>query len=150
MKTIAAGLAGGAAFGAATSVVNALSSPYVELGAPLADSVWGDAAKVLSLLLDVGWAWAALAVVMGYAAATPARGAAAGALALLAATTTYYLTDSLILGDPLASYAGDLGLWSMASVLFGPVLGVAGATVGSPGVTGLLAGLTVRWVRPPR
>ncbi|MFD1932117.1 hypothetical protein ACFSKW_11590, partial [Nonomuraea mangrovi] len=56
----------GIAFGAGTSLVNALSSPYSLLGAPLDGTLWGGAAKVLSLLVDSGWAWAALAVGVGW------------------------------------------------------------------------------------
>ncbi|MFB7736992.1 hypothetical protein ACFC08_21905 [Streptomyces sp. NPDC056112] len=54
MKILVAGLAAGLVFGAATSLVNALSSPYVELGMPLVGTVWAKAAKVLSLLMDAG------------------------------------------------------------------------------------------------
>ncbi|MFJ3194872.1 hypothetical protein ACIPJQ_19870 [Streptomyces griseoviridis] len=70
---VAAAAASGAMFGAATSLANALSSPYSRLGAPLTGTVPGRTAKVLSLLLDAGWSWAALAVLAGAVA-----GAAAG------------------------------------------------------------------------
>ncbi|MEU8779625.1 hypothetical protein [Streptomyces sp. NPDC048606] len=136
-------LAVGAAFGAVTSLVNALSSPFSSLGAPLVGTVPGGAAKVLSLLLDAGWTWAALAVAVGVTARTWGRGAAAGALGLMAATAAYYVTDSFARGEPLAGYGPDLILWWVASVLFGSVLGVVGAAVRRPGVIGLLAALTV-------
>lgn len=71
---MAVGVAIGAGFGAATSLVNALSSPYTHIGAPITGSLWGGAAKVLSLLMDAGWAWAALAVVVGWLVGTPVRG----------------------------------------------------------------------------
>ncbi|MFJ9158988.1 hypothetical protein ACIRPS_19565 [Streptomyces griseoviridis] len=70
---VAVAAASGAVFGAATSLANALSSPYSRLGAPLTGTVPGRTAKVLSLLLDAGWSWAALAVLAGAGA-----GAAAG------------------------------------------------------------------------
>ncbi|MFJ2514240.1 hypothetical protein ACIPEL_13425 [Streptomyces griseoviridis] len=81
-----AAAASGAVFGAATSLANALSSPYSRLGAPLTGTVPGRTAKVLSLLLDAGWSWAALAVLAGAGAgaaaglgvAGSARGAGAG------------------------------------------------------------------------
>ncbi|MFJ6295151.1 hypothetical protein ACIQJX_17535 [Streptomyces griseoviridis] len=97
---VAVAAASGAVFGAATSLANALSSPYSRLGAPLTGTVPGRTAKVLSLLLDAGWSWAALAVLAGAGAgaglgvagsvrgagtgtglraAGPARGAVAGA-----------------------------------------------------------------------
>ncbi|MEU7322127.1 hypothetical protein ABZ682_16440 [Streptomyces griseoviridis] len=70
---VAVAAASGAVFGAATSLANALSSPYSRLGAPLTGTVPGRTAKVLSLLLDAGWSWAVLAVLAGAGA-----GAAAG------------------------------------------------------------------------
>ncbi|MFB7526818.1 hypothetical protein ACFC0C_00855 [Streptomyces sp. NPDC056178] len=91
-------LVAGAGFGAATSLINALSSPYGELGAPLRGTVWAGAAKVLSLLVDAGWSWAALAVAVGWLAGTPVRGALVGALALIAATGAYYVTDAFASG----------------------------------------------------
>ncbi|PLW71470.1 hypothetical protein GQS52_18920 [Streptomyces sp. SCUT-3] len=142
MKIIGGSLVVGAGFGAATSLINAVSSPY-SLGAPLTDTVWMSAAKVLSLLMDAGWAWAALAVVVGRSAGTRARGAVAGVLALVAATAAYYATDSFARDEPFAWYGGEMLMWWAASVLFGSALGAVGAAVGRPGVIGLLAGLTV-------
>lgn len=137
------GLVTGAGFGAVTSLANALSSPYSALGAPLAGTVWASIAKVLSLLVGLGWAWAALAVVMGRLARTWARGAVAAALALMAATAAYYPMDALVRDEPLSWYWPELLTWWAASVLFGSVLGVVGAAIERPGVTGLLAGLAV-------
>jgi hypothetical protein len=105
--------------------------------------VWANAAKVLSLLLDAGWAWAALAVAMGWLAGTWSRGAAAGALTLLAATTAYYVMDAFMRDEPLAWYWQEMVLWWAASVLFGLLLGAVGAAIRHPGAIGLLAALTV-------
>ncbi|MFE7110968.1 hypothetical protein ACFU98_17130 [Streptomyces sp. NPDC057575] len=44
----------------------------------LTDTVWAKAAKVLSLLVDAGWSWAALAVTMGRLAGTWVRDALVG------------------------------------------------------------------------
>ncbi|MEU9318382.1 hypothetical protein [Streptomyces sp. NPDC048295] len=143
MKITALGLATGAGFGAVTSLTNALSSPYSTLGTPLAGTVWASIAKVLSLLVGLGWAWAALAVVMGRLAGTWARGAMTAALALMAATGAYYPMDALLRDEPLALYWPEFLMWWAASVLFGSVLGVVGSAIERPGVTGLLAGLTV-------
>ncbi|MFI6060966.1 hypothetical protein [Streptomyces sp. NPDC051286] len=138
MKIILGSLAAGAGLGAATSLVNALSSPYAELGAPLTGTVWASAAKVLSLLMDAGWSWAALAVAMGWLARTRALGALAGALALIAATGAYYVTDALVWG------AGtEMIRWWVVGLPFGLVLGAVGAAIRRPGLTGLLAALTV-------
>ncbi|MFF1418452.1 hypothetical protein [Streptomyces sp. NPDC058280] len=138
MKTMAGGLAAGIGFGAVTSLVNALSSPYAELGMSLTGTVWAKAAKVLSLLMDAGWSWAALAVAMGWLAGTWVRGALAGALALVAATMAYYATDAFISG------AGtDIVSWLLAGLPFGLILGVVGAAIRRPGPVGLLAALTV-------
>jgi hypothetical protein len=143
MKIMVGGLAAGLGFGAATSLVNALSSPYVELGVPLTGTVWAKAAKVLSLLMDAGWSWAALAVGMGWLARTRARGALVGALALIAASVAYNVTDAFVLGAPLALFATETLVWSAAGLLFGLVLGVVGAAMRRPGLIGLLAALTV-------
>ncbi|WP_051838105.1 hypothetical protein [Streptomyces sp. NRRL F-2580] len=142
MKIIT-GVAVGVGFGAATSLVNALSSAYSALGTPIAGTLWAGAAKVLSLLMDAGWAWAALAVATGWRARTWARGALVGALALISATAAYYVTDAFARDEPLAWYESDLALWWAASVLFGTVLGVVGAVIRRPGPIGLLAALTV-------
>ncbi|MEV7188219.1 hypothetical protein [Kitasatospora sp. NPDC093102] len=133
----------GLAFGVTVSFVNALSSPYGKLGAPLAGTVWAGAARVFSLLLGAGWAWAALAVATGWLAGTWGRGALAGALSLIAATGAYYVTDAPLRGEPLALYRGELALWWAASVLFGLALGAVGAAIRQPGTAGLLAALTV-------
>ncbi|MGW2180551.1 DUF6518 family protein [Streptomyces sp. NPDC001732] len=138
MKIMSGSLAAGAAFGAVTSLVNALSSPYTDIGAPLKGTPGGRVAKVLSLLLDAGWAWAALAVAAGWLAGTLVRGALAGALALVAATVAYYVTDVVVADAETA-----MVFWSVAGLLFGPVLGVLGATARRPGAVGLLAALTV-------
>ncbi|WP_331749121.1 hypothetical protein [Streptomyces sp. NBC_00046] len=143
MVRVLVSLAAGAGFGVAVSFANALSSPYTTLGAPLAGTVWGSIAKVLSLLVGLGWAWAALAVVMGWPAKTWTRGAVAGAVALVAATAAYYPMDASVRDEPLALYWPEMLMWWVASVLFGSVLGVVGAAIERPGVTGLLAGLTV-------
>ncbi|MFI1279252.1 MULTISPECIES: hypothetical protein [unclassified Streptomyces] len=137
------GVAIGALFGVATSLVNTLSSPYLPLGASITGTVLAGAAKVLSLLMDSGWAWAALAVATGWLARTWARGALTGALALIAATAAYYVMDSSIRGEPLAWYESELTLWWAASVLFGTALGAVGAAIRRPGTAGLLAALTV-------
>ncbi|MFD6329474.1 hypothetical protein ACFWGI_07870 [Streptomyces niveus] len=138
MKIMVGGLAAGMGFGAATALVNNLSSPYAELGMPLKGTVWASAAKVLSLLMDAGWSWAALAVAMGWLARTRVRGALVGVLALFAATGAYYVTDALVSG------AGtDMVAWMLVGLPVGVVLGAVGAAIRRPGLIGLLAALTV-------
>ncbi|MER5499622.1 MULTISPECIES: hypothetical protein [unclassified Streptomyces] len=138
MKITLGSLAAGAGFGAVTSLVNALSSPYTEIGAPLRGTPGGRTAKVLSLLLDAGWAWAALAVVAGWLAGTLLRGALAGTLSLIAATSAYYVTDAYV-----ADAESAMAYWAVAALLFGPALGAVGAAARRPGRVGLLAALTV-------
>ncbi|MFI6638950.1 hypothetical protein [Streptomyces sp. NPDC050504] len=143
MKITMGALAVGAGFGAVTSLVNALSSPYTGLGEPLVGTVWGKGSKVLSLLMDAGWAWAALAVALGWLAGTWARGALAGVLSLVAASVAYYVTDAFALGEPLSLFRLELVVWSTAAVLFGSALGAVGAAARRPGLPGLLAALVV-------
>jgi hypothetical protein len=141
----------GAAFGAGTSLVNDLSSEYGTFGPGLADASFVPALKVLSILLDAGWAWAALAVLMGwYAAAARCgaeraalMGAACGALALLGASVGYFCADAPLRGESLSTYLFDMALWSIASVVLGPPLGAIGSQIGRKGLIGMLAGLAV-------
>lgn len=138
----------GAGFGAVTSLLNDLSSPYGELGSRLAQERWTwvtDVAEVGSLLLDVGWAWAAVAVAAGWLASAGAigRGAAAGALSLTTATAAYFVTDSVLREETFAGYGGEVRYWMLASLTLGPFLGAVGASLVRAGVIGLLAGLIV-------
>jgi hypothetical protein len=149
MKLMSSGagvLALGAGFGAVTSLVNDVSSPYGVVGGRLVNAGWAWVAEVVevaSLLLDVGWAWAGLAVAVGWLAGARVRGAAAGVLALIVATAAYSGVDSVLREEPLGWYWRNTLFWWLASVIFGPVLGAVGASIRRPGVIGLLAGLTV-------
>ncbi len=143
-------LAVGGVFGAATSLVNDVCSPYGTIGSRIVGSAWAwaaEIAEVASLLIGQGWAWAGLAVALGWLAGTGARGAVAGVLSLVAATTAYYGMDSVLIeGGPEGRFAGfwhETRFWWLASVAFGPALGALGAGIGRPGAIGLLAGLTV-------
>ena len=118
----------GAAFGAATSLSN-------DLGSGLAE--------VVSLILGAACAWASLAVVAGWLARTPARGAVAGVAALIAATTAYYGMDSVLREESLGLYWPEMVRWWAASVVFGAGLGAVGACIRRPGTVGLIAGLTI-------
>ncbi len=123
--------------------MNEVASPVGAFGSRSAGTVWASVAEIVTLLLDAGWAWAALAVAAGALAGTRTSGAAAGAVALIAATTTYYITDSILREEPLAWYGPELLQWSIAGVVLGLPLGVVGASIKHAGVIGLLAGLTV-------
>ncbi|MEV5824231.1 DUF6518 family protein [Spirillospora sp. NPDC052242] len=133
----------GIVFGAVTSLLNALSSPYTAIGAPVADTVVAPVVEVVSRLVGVGWAWAALAVAVGWFAGRPLHGALAGTGALLAATTGYYVLDPVLRDEPFGMHSGALVYWAVAAVLFGPLLGALGSQIGRPGPLGLLAGLVV-------
>ncbi|MET9359190.1 hypothetical protein ABZY14_40790 [Streptomyces sp. NPDC006617] len=138
MKVMLGAVAAGLVFGALTSVTNVLSSPYGEIGARVTGSVLGDTSRVLSLLLDAGWAWAALAVAVGWMAGTRSRGASCGVAALTCATVSYYVVD-LYLWD-----AGtDMIAWLVFGVPAGLILGLVGALIRRPGWTGLVAALVV-------
>jgi hypothetical protein len=137
----------GTAFGATTSVVNNVPAMLGEVGQAHSDdsaATW--TAVFLSLILDSGWAWAALGFVLGWLTGTPARlanaaviGAIVGAAGLSTATVSYYVTDLLFGIDDWPA----VGYWLIRAVVLGPPLGVAGALARRPGLTGLLAGLTV-------
>ncbi|GAA0987108.1 hypothetical protein GCM10009555_065800 [Acrocarpospora macrocephala] len=144
-------LAVGAGFGAATSLVNGISLGYADLESRTYTTSGWSVAEIVSLLLDSGWAWAGLAVAVGWLVtrgvesrrAALAQGAAAGALALLAATAAYSVVDTLRSGGDFPWYASEPLVWWIASVIFGAPLGAVGACVKRPGTIGLLARLTV-------
>lgn len=137
-------LAVGAVYGALTSIVNAASSPYnPALGSHLVGTGWASVAEIAGLILSSAWAWAAVAVAAGWVTGTRAPGAAAGIVALLAATTTYYAADAFLRQEPFLGYLSEMGLWWVTSVILGGPLGAIGASIGRPGLVGLLAGLAV-------
>jgi hypothetical protein len=123
----------GACFGAATSVSNAMVSP----------SEPESFARIVSFVLDAGWAWAALAVAAGWIARTPRSGAVAGVVALLTATTAYFTVDSIHRDEPFGSYSAELLRWWLVSVSLGWVLGVIGASARRKDAVGLAAALVV-------
>lgn len=141
--------AAGGSFGAATSLINDISSPYGMIGGQIADTGWAwtlIVAEVVSRLVGVGWAWAALAVVMGYLAGkggSGVRSVGAAVLTLLAATTAYYGMDSIFREESFTGYWWEISFWWLASVASGLVLGVVGASIRRPGIIGLLCGLAV-------
>ncbi|MGW2848563.1 hypothetical protein [Streptomyces sp. NPDC001274] len=65
-------------------------------------------------------------------------GALTGALALFAATWTYYVTDAAVVDAET-----DMVTWWVAGLPLGLLLGAVGSAVRRPGVVGLLAALTV-------
>ena len=79
----------------------------------------------------------------GWLVGASARGAAAAVSTLLAATTAYYGMDSVLRQETPAVYWNEMLRWWSTSVVLGPALGVVGASIGRPGVIGLLAGLTL-------
>ena len=140
-------LVGGAGFGALTSLVNGLSSDYGLLGGWLRSSgatAWAAGpVRVLSLVLDSGWAWAGVAVLAGFLAATRLRAARDGAVVLVAATAAYFAADAGLRWESLADDGAEVLVWWAASVVLGPLLGLVGALAREPATTGLLAGLVV-------
>jgi hypothetical protein len=133
----------GATFGALDSTVNALSSSWTTAEPGGDGTPWGSVLRFASFVLDAGWAWAALAVAVGWMATGRVRAAVAGAGALVAATLAYYLADSFHRAEPLATYLPELGLWCAAGLALGSVLGLVGAAGRRPGPAGFLARLTV-------
>lgn len=131
-------------FGAATSLINNVPGMLGEVGqAHSEDSAATWTAIYVSLILDSGWAWAALAFVLGWLCgprARPWRAACVGAVGLIAATVAYYSTDLLFGID---TYLPTVGYWAVRAVVFGLPLGLAGAVARRPGWLGLLAALTI-------
>jgi hypothetical protein len=139
----------GMLLGVVDSVVNHVPVVLGEVGTARAErGGWSQAAEFASLLLDAGWAWAATAVLAGWLVSQPARpapgmarGALAGGLALVCATTTYYGVDLFFDGGNW--WAGVTRYWLIGSVLLGPPLGTVGALIRRTGPTGTVAALLV-------
>ncbi|GIH28360.1 hypothetical protein Aph01nite_66700 [Acrocarpospora phusangensis] len=144
-------LAAGAGFGAATSLVNAISHSYADLESSAYTTSGWSVAEIMSVLLDSGWAWAGLAVAVGWLVTRPGErgaaalthGAAAGVLALIAAVAVYGAVDIIRNDAPIAWYLPEAIVWWISSVILGGPLGAVGACARQPGVLGLLARLTV-------
>lgn len=149
MSWVAIGLTLGMALGALDSVVNHVPVLLGEVGTARAErGGWSQTAEFASLILDAGWAWAATAVLAGwlvsgnsYVLPGMLRGAFAGCLTLVVATSTYYGVDLLFDGGPWWSMA--IKDWLISSVGFGPLLGAVGALIRHPGLLGTLAALLV-------
>ncbi|GIE99505.1 hypothetical protein Ari01nite_69700 [Paractinoplanes rishiriensis] len=162
MPWVLIGPVAGLAWGAVDSVVNHVPEFLGEIATPRAErSGWAQASEFASLILDAGWAWAALAVLSGWlvcrspgSGSDIARGAVAGWLALVFATSAYYFFDSIFDNDTWWGIATRY--WLIGSSLFGPPLGAVGALIRRPGRVGMLAGMVVpvgaalqMLVRPP-
>ncbi|WP_053175100.1 hypothetical protein [Nonomuraea sp. SBT364] len=138
----------GAAFGAATSLVNAVSHHFADLDSRAATVSGVSPLEIVTVLLDSGWAWAGWAVAVGWLV-TRTTGSlpsalTGGALTLLAATAAYSVMDTVVRGEPPATwYLSESVVWWVAAVVLGAPLGAIGACVGRSGVIGLLARLTV-------
>ncbi|MET7704904.1 DUF6518 family protein [Micromonospora sp. NPDC005413] len=149
VRWVAIGPIVGTALGAVDSAVNHVPIWLGEVGTARADrSAWSQVAEFASLVLDAGWAWAAVAVLAGWLvsrrvrpAAGMVRGAAAGALTLVFATTAYYGMD--VIFDGGAWWGMATRYWLIGSVVLGPVLGVAGTLIRRSGPAGVIATLLV-------
>nr|MDT0663332.1 hypothetical protein [Micromonospora sp. DSM 115978] len=131
------------------SIVNHVPVLLGEVGTARAErGGWSQTAEFASLVLNAGWTWAATAQLAGWLASGQARpsvgvlrGALAGGLALVCATTTYYATDLLFDGG--VWWDSTTRYWLIGSLLLGPPLGLVGALIRRPDPVGTLAVLLV-------
>lgn len=148
IRGIAATLAVGAALGAAAAVVNSVPLLLGEGGSARADrSAWSQTAEFASLILDSGWAWAAMAVAVGWLVSRGLRpvvgvlvGALAGCVALVDATIVYDAVPMLFPFHQGFGW-GQMPFWLVASLVLGLPLGAVGATIRRRGPVGVLAAL---------
>ncbi|WP_446218838.1 hypothetical protein [Micromonospora sp. IBHARD004] len=148
IRGMAATLAVGAALGAAASVVNSVPLLLGEGGRARADrSAWSQTAEFASLILDSGWAWAAMAVAVGWLVSRGLRpvvgalvGALAGCVALIDATIVYDAVPMLFPFHQGFGW-GQMPFWLVASLVLGLPLGAVGATIRRRGPVGVLAAL---------
>ncbi len=142
-------MAAGLAMGAGAAAVNNVPIFLGEVGEARRDrSGWSQAAEFVSLILDSGWAWAAMAVAVGWLVSRGVRpivgvfvGALAGCVALLAATVVYDRLEALFQDGTGGGWR--LQHWLVLGVVLGLPLGAVGATIRRPGPVGVLAGLVV-------
>ncbi|MGK5682883.1 DUF6518 family protein [Actinoplanes sp. URMC 104] len=142
-------LIAGMLVGSVDSVVNHVPVFLGEVSDARAErGSWSQVAEFASLILDAGWAWAALAVLTGWLAsrnvrpvAGSARAAVAGGLSLMCATAAYYGTDLLFDGGTWWGWVTRY--WLIGSVVLGPPLGVAGALIRRGGAVGAVAACVV-------
>lgn len=144
----------GAGFGAVTALVNAFSFRSQDVESRAATVSGWSPVEIVSVLLDAGWAWAGLAVFMGWLVTRAEKspfgvgalvlGATAGALALFAATAAYGVVEAAQEGGPVSSwYPSENAIWWITSFVFGGPLGAVGACATRSGLIGLLGKTTV-------
>ncbi|MFB9249320.1 hypothetical protein ACFFWE_13840 [Sphaerisporangium melleum] len=141
----------GAGFGAVTSLANGIALGFADLESRAYTTSGWTLAEIMSVLLDSGWAWAGLGVAVGWLVTRAedrrpvalAQGAAAGALALLAAVAAYSIVDVIRSGASSPWYESEPLVWWVAAIVLGVPLGAIGACARRPGAVGLLARLTV-------
>jgi hypothetical protein len=146
---ISAGPVAGGVLAFVDSLVNRVPIWLGEVGTARAErSGWSQTAEFASLILNAGWAWAAAATFAGWWVSRSVgtrdglrRGLVAGTLALISATTVYYVMNAVFTGDGWWGSATEY--WLIGSLLFGPALGAIGALTRRRGWIGVLAGLTV-------
>ncbi|MEU8262671.1 hypothetical protein AB0C02_18830 [Micromonospora sp. NPDC048999] len=148
IRGMAATLAVGATLGTAAAVVNSVPLLLGEGGRARADrGAWSQTAEFASLILDSGWAWATMAVAVGWLVSRGLRpvvgalaGALAGCVALIDATIVYGAVPMLFPFQQGFEW-GQMPFWLVASVVLGLPLGAVGATIRRPGPIGALAAL---------
>lgn len=148
IRGMAVTLAVGAALGAAAAVVNSVPLLLGEGGRARADrGTWSQTAEFASLILDSGWAWAAMAVAVGWLVSRDLRpvvgvlaGAVAGCVALIDATIVYDAVPMLFSFHQGFGW-GQMPFWLVASLVLGMPLGAIGATIRRSGPVGILAAL---------
>ncbi|TQS41382.1 hypothetical protein [Cryptosporangium phraense] len=93
-RWLAVALIAGSALSIGACLANAVPSLLGEVGTPRAErSGWAQLAEFASLILDSGWAWAAMAVTVGWVVRAPSRSAAAACVSLSAVPTVHYWVE---------------------------------------------------------
>jgi hypothetical protein len=141
-------LGSGLTLGVSSAVVNSVPHFLHEVAEARADrSVWSQTAEFASLMLDSGWAWAALAVIVGWQVSTGISSiagallaASAGCVALIFATVAYNSMEWLFQGGVAW---GAAQFWLAGCLILGPPLGAVGFAVRRAGAVGVVAALVV-------
>ena len=137
-RTILGALAAGTLLGAVNSLSNVLGSPYSPHSLRPHTGVFP--LEVLAAVVGTVWAWCLAAFAVGWVSPSVRRAAPTGALALVAASVVYYVSDHVFgLDDELSAY--EMAYWVLISFIVGPVFGIVGFLAGRPRGWSLIPGL---------
>jgi hypothetical protein len=140
-RSIGLAVLGGVALGATNALTSALGSAYGPFTQTPGEGIrW---LEFVSAWLGTPWAWSLFAFTAGWLVGRPRRAILLATLGLLAAVPTYYAAE-LVLGiNDRFSAMVEVVIWSVISLVIGPLMGACGALAARPGLWRLIPGLVM-------